>query len=168
MTKEEKIIRIKIAIKNGISKIKLDPKGHGNALRRLEKNFPITAEKLEEIFINLQKLETKGKKEIKQEKFILEQNKEIKILKEIICKLENNLKAAKDEKTLIKRKPKKVLGLTIIIKTNKTRKYKYIRYYALYKDKEKNKYSHIYIGKDINKAEEKIKAWYKRNKKCNV
>lgn len=90
---------------------------------------------------------------------ILKQNRQIVLLLEKVQILENKIEELFG--TVTPKTPLKVLGLTVTQKQDVVKGRKYRRWYAIYRKNGTRRW--IYIGKDINKAEEKIRSWLEKN-----
>ena len=171
LNRAQKIKKVSIALENGVPKSKLDVTGHGDSIDKLE---TISDKKLHEIYNNLtaieeskrvsvdQKLKTEIDIDILKEQVKLLTNK-VRSLEQICNKQKQQIKELSNQQAYSKAKPLKVLGLTITLKTDIIRGTGYKRWYAIFKDNNKRRL--IYIGKDRTKAQEKITAWFERNKK---
>jgi hypothetical protein len=76
----------------------------------------------------------------------------IRILEDRVSELSEALKA---------KTPLKVKGLTVTQKLDKVKGKGYRRWYAIYRENGIRRW--IYIGKDVNQAEEKIQSWFEKN-----
>lgn len=91
---------------------------------------------------------------------ILEQDKQIATLQEKVRILEQTVVELSG--MVNQRTPLKVLGLTVTQKLDIVKGRRYRRWYAIYRENGTRRL--IYIGKDINRAEEKIQAWLEKNR----
>ena len=99
-------------------------------------------------------------------KKILQQEKEIAELSAKVTSLEETVREITEFMGSNKRRPMKVLGITVTQKTDKVGDKKYRRWYGIYRGVDgKAKARWIYIGKDVTRAEEKIKAWLEKKER---
>lgn len=90
---------------------------------------------------------------------VLEQDAQIATLQEKVRILEQ--KVSELSGAVNPRTPLKVLGLTVTQKLDKVKGKGYRRWYAIYRENGTRRL--IYIGKDVDKAEEKIQSWLEKN-----
>ena len=99
-------------------------------------------------------------------KKVLQQEKQIAELSTKVIHLEETVREITEFMGSNKRRPMKVLGITVTQKTDKVGDKKYRRWYGIYRGIDgKEKARWIYIGKDVTRAEEKIKAWFEKNER---
>jgi len=99
-------------------------------------------------------------------KKVLQQEKQIAELTAKVTHLEETVREITEFMGSNKRRPIKVLGITVTQKTDKVGDKKYRRWYGIYRGVDgKAKARWIYIGKDVTRAEEKIKAWLEKNER---
>ncbi len=182
VSQKEKVKAICKAIKSGMKKSDLDPFGGGDAVRKLEKGKPVGSAKINEMYANLLSMkEAAGKAPAKkkakrqkknvskkavtlQEKKFSEQKEEINSLLEKVRILEEKVVTLSG---LVNPKhPLKVLGLTVTAKLDIVKGKGYRRWYGIYRENGRRQW--IYIGKDINKAEEKIQSWLEKRRSNHV
>ncbi|NUM37311.1 MAG: hypothetical protein HUU50_22435 [Candidatus Brocadiae bacterium] len=182
VSQKEKVKAIRKAIKSGMKKSDLDPFGGGDAVRKLEKGEPVGAYKINEMYEKLLSLKhaagkvpakKKAKRQKKQvskkgeaftEKKFVEQKEQISTLLEKVKILEEKVIALSG--VVNTKTPLKVLGLTVTQKLDIVKGKGYRRWYAIYRENGTRQW--IYIGKDVNKAEEKIQSWLEKRRSNHV
>lgn len=99
-------------------------------------------------------------------KKVLQQEKQIAELSAKVSHLEETVREITEFMGSNKKRPMKILGITVTQKTDKVGDKKYRRWYGIYRGVDgKAKARWIYIGKDVTRAEEKIKAWLEKNER---
>lgn len=170
VSKEEKIQQIIQAVNSGVVKNHLDPTGVGDAVRKLRKGENVGAGKINEMYARLLALRQEKAIDLPGRKVeslnienlinkIQEQNKEIETLKTKMASLQKQMKelAKGQEKENRKKQTIKVLGVSLVEKTDIVRGKKYKRWYGNFRENGKQRW--IYIGIDITKAREKIRNY---------
>ncbi len=154
----------------GIPKGRIDPKGNGKGVTRLQHGGNVGHAKLDEMYLNL--LGCAGHRverdsisplcpscnRLAQKVTSLELV--ISSLLDRFTSLEGGIQKLQKELHLKKEldsKPPKILGVSLTRKTDVVHGQKYSRWYGLYNLNGKR--SWIYIGKDVSKAKAKIQAW---------
>ena len=154
------------------SKRKLDPKGKGKEIKKLEDGKSVTESKVTEIYNRVWELESeqRGKQKDKQtpkQNYLREIEAKLEILEDRITLIEWELKQYKQNSNPVlpdRRKPEhkqRLYGFSIKRTTTKTEGKTYEVYKAFLSIKGIG--LHVYIGRDITKAREKIIAYLKKN-----
>jgi len=174
----KKIQQIIDAVQSGVAKSHLDPQGNGDAVRKMLKGKRVGDGKVNEVYARLLKL--RGKKTtiepsppVRKEEGVLgigelvkkiyEQNKELETLKSQLACLQKQVTQLANENKGQERTKKqkiKVLGISVVEKTDIIRGKKYKRWYGTFRKNGKQHW--IYIGVDITKAREKIRNYLER------
>lgn len=167
-TREQKIKLIVESVKKGIPKVHLDPKGHGKGIERLQQGGKVSDNKLDEMYRNLlvvndQRAEKHSatsdawdylvKKVKSQEILVASLFDRIASLEAGMEKLQKDFEQKKESD----KRPPKILGVSLLRKTDVVHGQKYSRWYGLYNLNGKRCF--IYIGKDVSKAKAKIESW---------
>jgi len=167
VSREQKIELILESVKKGILKTHLDPKGHGKGIDRLQQGGKVSDNKLDEMYRNF--LAVNGQRAEKHSatddwdclvRKVKSQEILVSSLLDRIASLEAGMqKLQKDlnQKKESDKKPPKILGVSLLRKTDVVHGQKYSRWYGLYKLNGKRCF--IYIGKDVSKAKAKIESW---------
>lgn len=99
-------------------------------------------------------------------KKVEQQEKQIAELTAKVTILEDTVREITEFMGSNKKRPIKVLGITVTQKTDKVGDRQYRRWYGIYRGVDgKDKPRWIYIGKDVTCAEEKIRAWLEKNER---
>ncbi len=170
LNREQKITLILEAIQNGTHKSYLDPKGHGKGITRLQQGRNVSDTKIDEMYRNVLSFAGKKVAHNSLSSTCPSRNRPMdkatsveivisKLLERIACLEVGMQKLQKeiDKKKESNIKPPKVLGVSLLRKTDVVHGQKYSRWYGVYNLNHKR--SFIYIGKDVSKAKEKIQAW---------
>lgn len=183
--REKKIQQIIQAVESGIAKTHLDPFGNGDAVRKLLKGETVGQGKVNEIYARLLHLREKqttieplpGRKEERTSRIedlitkMDQQYKEIETINSKLAALQKEvmeLTKENKEKEHKKKQRIKVLGMSVVEKTDVIRGKKYKRWYANFSKNGKQHW--IYIGVDISQAREKIRNYLEkkgREQKCD-
>jgi len=170
LTLQQKRNLILEALQKGIPKSRLDTKGGGKAPTRLQRGHNVSTQKLDEMYLNL--LSFAGHR-VEHDSIsptcpschrLTEKVKSLELiissLFDRIVSLEAGVQKLQKELDLKKEldsKPPKILGVTLLRKTDVVHGRKYSRWYGLYYLNGKRVW--IYIGKDVSKAKSKIQSW---------
>lgn len=170
LSTDEKRTLILEAVEKGIPKGRIDPKGGGKGVTRLQQSRSVCDQKLDEMYLNL--LSFAGHR-IQNHSIspscsscdrLLEKvnslESVISSLFDRIVSFESGIEKLQqqlDQKKSLLSKPSKILGVPLLRKTDVIHGKKYCRWYGLYSDNGKR--SWIYIGKDVSKAKDKIQSW---------
>jgi hypothetical protein len=170
LTRQQKQNIILEAVEKGIPKGRIDPKGGGKGIKRIQLGGNVSDQKLDEMYLNL--LCVAGHRF--QGDSISPTCSSCNPLKEKVCSLEHIISSLfdritsleggiekfqkeLDQKKASNSKSPKILGVTLVRKTDVVHGKKYCRWYGLYTDNGKRYW--IYIGKDVSKAKDKIHSW---------
>lgn len=170
LTFQQKKDLILEAHQKGIPQARLDPQG-GKAVTRLKQGKNVSEQKLDDMYLNL--LQVAGhrvenssisddcpscnrllQKASSLEHLISSLFDRISSLEVGVEKLQKEL----DQKKSLPSKTTKILGVSLVRKTDVIRGKKYPRWYGLHKHHGKRCW--IYIGNDLSKAKSKIQAWF--------
>jgi hypothetical protein len=170
LTNEQKRNLILEAAEKGIPKGRLDPKGGGKGVTRLQRGGNVSPEKLDEMYLNL--LTCAGHR-VEHDSIsptcpschrLTEKIKSLELvissLFDRIASLEagmQKLQKELDQKKELDSKPPKILGVSLTRKTDVVHGQKYSRWYGLYNLNGKRCW--IYVGKDVANAKAKIQSW---------
>lgn len=185
--KEVKIKAVLEAVASGkCAKYGLDPGGTGNAIRDLQRGISVGIGKLNEMYDNLLKMSCKADKRRKKRATMAsaqvssikqptgsdkepssrlsgklrEQEKQVAFLVDKVATLEakiGELTMRLEQANL----PLKIAGITVVQKSDRIGGRAYLRWYGQCRHQGKQRW--IYIGKDKNRATEKITQWISKN-----
>lgn len=176
VSREDKIKQIVQAVESGTAKNWFDPAGVGDAVRKLQKGKFVGEGKINEMYAKLLALcgkqpnpppgkkakQISGKDRVST---ICEQQKQLEALKIQVASLQKQVKElaqATKAKASKKKQIIKVLGVTVVEKTDKVRDKKYKRWYGTFREEGKQHW--IYIGADITQARSKIRNYLEKRK----
>jgi len=157
------------AVSKGIPKGRIDSKGGGKAVTRLQRGYNVTQPKLDDMYLNL--LSFAGH-HVDHSSFASScpschrLSEKVHSLDSIISSLFDRIASLEAALALLHKaldqkkaasKPPKILGASLVRKTDIIHGKKYSRWYALYSLLGKRHF--IYIGNDVSKAKAKIQAW---------
>ena len=175
LDKQQKIDLILQAVQAGIPHAKIDTAGYGKSVRRLLDGKGVLPNTLDLMYANLLQLLGHSLPPDSAEPFV--SKKQVASLQQQVSSLQSLLASAFDQiqrlETSVavlqnqlqppeKKNTTKILGATILRKTDVIRGKKYPRWYALYLDVN-NKRRWIYIGNHLSCAKDKILAWFQRH-----
>jgi len=169
---DEKKRSILDAISAGIAMFRIDIQGHGGAAQRLKDGKGVRLSTINRMYDTLMDInKSSSYKRSSDSNLIFTPNqseKKILSLENKVNTMTKEISALKDELDRVrkkslrikeKKKSRKVMGITVLIKTDIIKKRAYKRWYGIYNDNGKRRW--IYIGVDLAKAKDKIQNWFK-------